>query len=164
MGRNSARSSSQLHELGLSNGIVGDLRNALKIDSISQGEMLVLQELSFMGIRRRSGELFKPVYTTDDQGKQVFINAFEHWFLVKTSDTIEDIIQAFPQQSPVSIHWDHVSHNSKQIAERISNMNNTHLPRLVTDCRYISFQNGQYDLVKLLTIISFIRCICIIAF
>ena len=67
--------------------------------------------------------------------------------LTLDADTIEDIINGLPNYMSVDMHWDHVSHASRQIAERLRTLNNSHLPRLVKDCEYISFKNGQYSLV-----------------
>lgn len=147
MARNSGRSSPNIHMVALSNGIVCDLRNALNMDSVTQGEMLVLKEFAALGLRRFGETLYKPVYTKNTDKKSVFIYAYERWYLVKDEDTIEDIINAFPQFGLVSVNWDHVSHNSRVIADRIKTMNNNHLPRLLTSPIHISFKNGQYDLV-----------------
>ena len=147
MGRNSCRSNPDFNMIAITNGIVGDLRNAVKIDSATQGEMQVLNEFASMGIRRSGDTLWRPSYAKDANGKNVFINSFEHFYIVADDDSFEDIINSLPQYSRVSPHWDHVSHNSRQVAERLRSMNNVHLPRLVTNARYLSFRNGQYDLI-----------------
>lgn len=147
MARNSGRSNPDFNMVAMTNGIVEDLRNASKIDTATQGEMMVLNEFSFLGLRRRGETLWAPAFAKDENGASVFTNSFEHFYVVEDTDTIEDIIQGFPQFSRVSIYWEHVSHNARTIADRVRSMNNVHLPRLVTNPRYISFKNGQYDLV-----------------
>lgn len=145
-GRNASRCSQDAPMVAMQNGIVCDLRNLSKYDTVSMGFTLVLDQFARMQLRRRGNRLYKPV-TVPIDADDVFINAFEHFYVVNEADTIVDIVSSMPRNCRVSIHWGHVNDRIQQIADRLSHCNNNSLPRLVTNGLMISFANGQYSLL-----------------
>jgi hypothetical protein len=154
--RNTARVPEAFSMAAMVNGICGDLSLAVKMNSVLQGEILVLKRISSLGLRRKQDRLYQPVTAKNSNGDLVFLSAFKPFFCAggDESDTIEDIINSFPNSSYLSPNWKgYVSSNSCEIARRIGAMNNTHMPRLVTNPCFISFKNGRYDLVSV--------CVCV---
>ena len=133
---------------GATNAIVDDLRRSSTMYSTAQGLDIVYRHIESLELRRVNSYLFQPVLCAQDSGPPAFINAFKSYYLTKESDTIREILEAGPTASRMSTNWNaHVKKNMRAICETLESANNTSLPVLKTHPGFISWRNGQYDLV-----------------
>jgi hypothetical protein len=150
LARNSCRMPIGSTNASLVNTMAGNFNNMPFLSKQDQAMEMILKLIGSLELRRHNDLFYRKVYAkAAGSKKRVFINSYEHYWLVNEADTIAEVVNALPSIYRMSAHWNTMTQLTPRIIESLKTMNNTHLPRLVTNPEYMSFKTGQLDLVSL---------------